>query len=235
MLEAKVLGSILVGLIIISAIGEAGAAAVYRCKSKHGAVVFKQSPCELKNPADKSRAMNAPKKGPVQRSATGAMLLDGGIFDSLPDAEAEIIKIVGNPAAHYSYKGTGHWFYPNAVKTIKGENYSPELLFKEGLNYQINWLPENMVNRSVNAAQRISGWSEPGAIQEKPFTLQATGVEGKNKSEVLRELGEPDAKQVVAGSEVWEYDLVPLSSGNPKTLSIVIEFDGDKVIRSREK
>ena len=113
-----------------------------------------------------------------------------------------------------------------------GQRTCPELLIEDGQMFQITWLPEAVMKKSIVAAQAIAGWERPGPVKDKAFLVSDTDIEGERKATVVRRLGQPDAKKVFNGREIWEYERVKLAAGSADTLTIFVEFEGDIVASS---
>lgn len=204
------------------------AGSIYKCNTEEG-VVFSQRPCA----PDAVRISTGRKR--AGQSASGKAV-DAALFEQMGTKSAKvIIETVGRPAASYVHDSTEHWLYPNVVKESDGERVSPELLLEHGRHIQTNWLPENVMESSVEAARAFSDWVQPASTQEKTFFVGDTVVMGRSKTQVRGKLGEPDAKRVHKGREVWEYRDVRFSAGNPETLTIYLTFEGDVVASSAGK
>lgn len=208
------------------------AGSIYKCNTQDG-VVFSQTPCapdaiELKY--GKSKRATQSTNG-QERPIAGT--IDIRLFDKVGAKTAEaIVELVGHPAAKYIHNGDDHWLYPNAVKVEGERRLCPELYLRDGREYQISWIPEDIMKKSVIAAQGFSDWKEPSSIRKKKFSVGDTVVMGKTKSQVVSKLGQPDAKNVFNGREIWEYKDVQLAANNPDTLTIYLTFEGDIVATS---
>jgi outer membrane protein assembly factor BamE (lipoprotein component of BamABCDE complex) len=88
------------------------------------------------------------------------------------------------------------------------------------------------MKRSVQVARGLADWDQPDSTREKSFSVGDTVVMGQSKSQVVGKLGQPDAKRVFDGREVWEYRDVQFAASNPQTLTIYLTFDGDIVASS---
>ena len=207
--------------------------AVYKCETPNG-VVFSQNPCaenaEEVEIRDASPAQTTPGSsgGPVTIRSS----LKGFDMAYTPD---ELLDKHGPPAARYTADNTSHWFYPNGCRTEDGQVECPEFLMEDGTVFQITWLPEAIMKKSVAAARKIAGWTQPASVREKKFTPSDTNVKGKNKSTVTAKLGKPDLKRVFNGRELWEYRKVRMSSILSNTMTIFLEFEDDKVFSSAGK
>ncbi len=204
---------------------------IYQCKTAKG-VVFSQLPCaENAVRLDEKRSRSSQR--PVKKWAgENQSEIDIEKFNRLPWSQEEVIAYVGRPAATYTHDGTDHWLYPNAVKVTDGQRLCPELLFEDGQRFQMNWIPEKIMKKSVVAARKISDWKQPYPTKQKSFFVTDSGVVGDSKSRVLQKLGKPDAKRVFNGREVWEYEKVRFSNTNNETLTIFLEFENGKVVSS---
>ncbi len=208
------------------------AGSIYKCNTQDG-VVFSQRPCapdaiELKY----GNSKRATQSTDGQERPTAGMI-DIRLFDKVGAKTAEaIVELVGHPAAKYIHNGDDHWLYPNAVKVEGERRLCPELYLRDGREYQISWIPEDTMKKSVIAAQGFSDWKEPSSIRKKTFSVGDTVVMGKTKSQVVSKLGQPDAKNVFKGREIWEYKDVQLAANNPETLTIYLTFEGDIVATS---
>jgi hypothetical protein len=201
--------------------------AVYKCNTPDG-VVFSQTPC-----AEDAEEVDIKNDSPG-RGAAGAMggtvrttVTDDG-FDFAYSPE-ELVEKFGQPAAKYTFDGTSHWFYPNGCKKEVGGAQCPEYLMENGTVFQITWLSEAIMIKSVTSVRKFAGWSQPATVSKKRFTAADTGVVGENKTTVTSRFGPPDAKRVFNGRELWEYRQVPMGPSNPDTLTIFLEFEGNKV------
>ncbi len=208
------------------------AGSIYKCNTKEG-VVFSQTPCapdaiklksgKSKNPGQSTNGQEKPIAGTI----------DIRLFDKVGAGTAEeIVALVGHPAAKYFHNGDDHWLYPNAVKVDGDKRLCPELYLRDGRQYQISWIPEDIMRKSVSVAKGLSDWQEPGSIRKKTFTVGDTVIMGKSKSQVVGKLGQPDAKKVFNGREIWEYKEVQFAANNPQTLTIYLTFEGDIVASS---
>ena len=207
------------------------AGSIYKCNTKEG-VVFSQTPCapnaiKLKTGKRKSAA------SAVNGQEAPAGSIDVTLFDGIGAKSAQtIIDTVGPPAARYTHDGIEHWLYPNAVDVQDDQRVSPELLLENGTHFQTNWIPEDVMSDAVDVARDLAGWQQPAAPRPKSFTVGDTVVMGNSKSQVVGKLGEPDAKRVYNGREVWEYRDVPFAANNPQSLTIFLTFEGDIVASS---
>lgn len=209
---------------------EALGGSIYRCNTPEG-VVFSQSPCAKDAVRLDREAPPAPEESAAQEPP--AELIDIGEIGALGDGSKEaIVERLGQPAAKYVIDGTEHWFYPNATDESADQPVFAEMLIEDGQMFQITWLPEDVMRRSVPSARRIAGWVQPDRISEKHFDIADTDIVGNSKGDVAGKLGQPDAKKVFDGREWWEYRKVALSPDSSQTLTIYVEFDGDRVISS---
>ena len=214
------------GLLLMADTALAGS--IYKCDTEEG-VVFSQRPC-----APDAVRISAGRKRAGQ--STNGKAVDAALFDQIRANSAKvIIETVGRPAASYIHDDIEHWLYPNVVKEADGQRVSPELLLENGQHTQTNWIPEEIMKNSVEAARAFADWVQPAFTQEKTFFVGDTVVMGRSKSQVLGKLGEPDAKRVHRGREVWEYREVRFSASTPETLTIYLTFDGDIVASSAGK
>ena len=223
---------ILLAIASLLAGAPAFAGSIYKCNTQDG-VVFSQTPCApdaIKLKSGKSKRATQPTNG--QETLT-AGLIDVRLFDKVGAKSAEaIVELVGHPAAKYIHNGDDHWLYPNAVRIDGDRRLCPELYLRDGRQYQISWIPEDIMRKSVIAAQGFSDWKEPGSIRRKAFSVGDTVVMGKSKSQVVSKLGQPDAKKVFNGREIWEYKEVQFAANNPQTLTIYLTFEGNIVASS---
>lgn len=222
---------ILLALGLLVSGGPALAGSIYKCTTDQG-VVFSQSPCA----PDAVQLQKKKRVGQSTRSDGGSASageIDAALFEEIGAASAgRIVATVGEPAAKYTHDGREYWLYPNAVREKDGRRTSPELIVENRKHLQTNWLAEDVMMKSVEAAQSIDGWSQPGGTRPKSFSVGDTMVMGRSKSEVVGKLGEPDAKRVFDGQEVWEYREVQMAADTPQTLTIYLTFEGDIVARS---
>lgn len=207
------------------------AQSIYKCRTPDG-VMFSEKPCgEDAVKLSEKRSSGTTSATRHQRSGSlPAVPIER--FESLPQQAEAIIALVGPPAASYTHRGTEHWLYPNAVGEVSGVRACPEVLLEDGERFQITWLPEEVMQRAVVAAQAIGGWERSGPVVDKPFFATGTDLRGERKAAVVRRYGQPDAKKVHAGREWWEYERVPVSRDDPRQLTVFIEFDGDVVASS---
>lgn len=223
---------ILVFSVLVFACICASAQTIYKCKTPSG-ISFSERPCgdqavELSKKKSAGRTSATP-----QQSSSPQSTIDIEAVNELSSASPEeTIARIGPPAASYTHRGTEHWLYPNAVRVEDGERTCPEMLFEDGRRFQITWLPEEIMKKSVIAANHFKGWKPSGPVKLKSFTASDTGVVGESKSTVVRKFGQPDTKRVYNGRELWEYEQVRFGSGNNDMLTIFLEFDGDKVVSS---
>jgi hypothetical protein len=218
------------GLLVVASTASAGS--IYKCTTSEG-VVFSQSPC-----APDAVKLKSGKKKSARQSVDGqeggsAGALDIKLIDEIgAETATVIVETIGQPAARYTHDGTEHWLYPNAVKVSDDRRVSPELLLENGRHYQTSWIPEDVMKRSVQVARGLADWDQPDSTSEKSFSVGDTVVMGQSKSQVVGKLGQPDAKRVFDGREVWEYRDVQFAASNPQTLTIYLTFDGDIVASS---
>ena len=208
------------------------AQSIYKCKTPSG-ILFSERPCG-DQAVELSKKKSAGHTSATTRQSTSPQSkIDIEVVNELSTASPdETIARIGPPAASYTHRGTEHWLYPNAVRVEDGERTCPEMLFEDGRRFQIPWLPEEVMKKSVVAANRFKGWKPSGPVKQKSFTATDTGVVGESKSTVIRKFGQPDTKRVFNGRELWEYEQVRFGGGNNETLTIFLEFDGDKVASS---
>jgi len=218
------------GLLIVASTATAGS--IYKCNTSEG-VVFSQSPC-----APDAVKLKSGKRKSARRSADGqngasAGALDIQLIDEIgAQTAAVIVETIGQPAAKYTNDGTEHWLYPDAVKVSDDRRISPELLMQNGRHIQTTWIPEDVMTRSVQVARGLADWDQPDGTREKSFSVGDTVVMGKSKVQVVGKLGQPDAKRVFDGQEIWEYREVPFAATNPQTMTIYLTFNGDIVASS---
>jgi hypothetical protein len=118
------------------------------------------------------------------------------------------------------------------VKEKNGVKTAPTLLFKDGKFMQTNWTLHETVKKSVEIVKGFGNWTPPAEEKEKTFLLSDTDVVGKTCAEVLTKLGQPDAKTVFDGKEIWVYRLVRINKTDPKTISIQITIEAGKATGS---
>lgn len=218
------------GLLLVAVTASAGS--IYKCNTSEG-VVFSQSPCAPD--AVKLKSGNRKPAGSAVDAApdAGGGSLDVRLFDEIgAETAAVIVETVGPPAARYTHDGTERWLYPNAVKVSDDGRLSPELFLENGRHFQTSWIPEDVMKRSVPVAAGLSDWVQPESTREKSFFVGDTVVMGRSKSQVVGRLGQPDAKRVFNGREIWEYRDVRYAASNPQTLTIFLTFNGDIVASS---
>ncbi len=208
------------------------AGSIYKCNTQEG-VVFSQTPCAPDAIKLKSGKSKRPRQSSNGQETPTAGMIDIRLFEQVGAETAEdIVELVGHPAAKYTHNGDEHWLYPNAIKMDDNMRLCPELFLRNGRQYQISWVPEDIMIKSVSAAKKLSDWKEPSSIRKKTFSVGDTVVMGNNKSQVVSKLGQPDAKRVFNGREIWEYKEVQFAANNPETLTIYLTFEGDIVASS---
>lgn len=218
------------GLVIVANAATAGS--IYKCTTSEG-VVFSQSPCAPDAVKLKSGKRKSARQLVDGQNGASAGSLDVQLFDEIgAETAAVIVETIGQPAARYTNDGTEHWLYPNAVKLSDDRRISPELLLENGRHFQTTWIPEEVMKNSVQVARGLTDWDQPESTQEKSFSVGDTVVMGKSKSEVVGKLGQPDAKRVFDGQEIWEYRAVPFAANHPRTMTIYLTFNGDIVASS---
>ena len=208
---------------------DALAGAIYKCTTSEG-VVFSQSPCAKDAVRIDREAVAAAEKARESSPESGDLIAIGGSA-GLGTTE-EIIARLGQPAAQYSLDGEDYWFFPNAVKALEGEREFAEMRIRSGRLRQITWLPEDVMRQSVESAQRFAGWQQPARISAKTFTVADTDVVGNSRNDITAKFGQPDAKKLFNGREVWEYRQVRITPESPQTMTIYLEFDADTVVAS---
>lgn len=146
----------------------------------------------------------------------------------------EMLRLIGPPNAHYHRSNQEYWLYGNVVKIEKrtGKKLSPEVIIRNGKGMQTNWHPTDRLKKSIAIAKTFGAWSPPKTIKEKRFFLKDTNAVGLTKAQLIKKLGQPDAKWVFSGTEVWTYEKVRQDKKHPKHLTILFHFNGDKVIYS---
>lgn len=222
----------LLALGLLIAANPAFAGSIYKCNTQEG-VVFSQSPCAPDAVKLKSGTAQTSSQSADARVAPAAGSIDVRSFDEVGGEDAEtIIATVGQPAARYTHDGTDRWLYPNTVKIDDGRRLSPELLLENGKHFQTTWMPEDVMKRSVKVAKRLESWRQPESVRDKVIPLAETAVKGQSKSQVVGKLGQPDAKRIFDGREIWEYRKVKLSAESPTNLTVYLTFDGSIVAES---
>ncbi len=207
-------------------------ASIYKCTTEEG-VVFSQSPCAPDAVMLKSGGSKKPNPADAEAREPVEEAGDATIFDALGSENADvIIDRAGQPEAKYTHDGTEHWLYSNYVKTSAGARVCPELLLENGRAFQVSWIPQDIMKKSVEVGRRLADWKQPGAVGKKAFTLENTDVQGQSKSDVTAKFGQPDAKKIANGREIWEYRKVHVAEGSTDTYTIYLAFDGDTVVSS---
>jgi hypothetical protein len=230
--EGSMRKELFLALGLLVAAGAASAGSIYKCTTSEG-VVFSQSPCAPDAVKLKSGKKRSTRQADDGQSSASDGELDIQLFDEIgAESASTIVETIGQPAAKYTHDGTEHWLYPNAVKVSEGRRLSPELLLDNGRHFQTTWILEDVMKRSVEAARGLVDWDQPASTREKSFSVGDTVVMGKRKSEVVGKLGQPDAKRVFDGQEIWEYREVPFAANNPRTMTIYLTFNGDIVASS---
>lgn len=222
----KTIDLLIIALLLVAS--DAAATSIFKCKTP-GGVTFSEKPCspeavKLHYKRSETRESFAAPSGAWLPTVDIAPFEGFGMITT-----EEIIERVGRPAASYTHRETEHWLYPNAVRQSESGRHCPELLLEDGQKFQTNWLPEDVMRKSVAAAKRFAGWTQPTEIKEKTFDASDTAVVGNRKAGIVRKFGQPDGKRVYNGREIWEYDRVRMAANNPETLTIFLEFDGDVV------
>ena len=210
------------------------ATSIYRCDTS-GGVIFSEKPCAPDAIAIKTKSPQALRNSPAGRPGGPLPSVDFQKFNTLGVQSTEkIIAVVGRPAASYLHGDIEHWLYPNAIRRSELGSHCPEILLVDGKSFQIDWLPEPVMKKSVAIAGGFADWSPPTEIKEKSFDLADAEVAGSEKANIISSLGQPDAKRVFNGSEIWEYEKVRLAQDKADTVTIFLEFDGDFVTTSAE-
>jgi len=223
---------ILLALGLLIAAIPAFAGSIYKCNTQEG-VVFSQSPCAPDAVKLQSGTEQKSSRSTTAQSAPAAGHIDVRLFDEVGAEDAEtIIATVGHPAARYTHDGTDRWLYPNTVLVEDGRRLSPELLLENGKHFQTTWIPEDVMKQSVKVAKRLANWRQPESVRDKVMSLAETAVKGQSKSQVVGKFGQPDAKRVFDGREIWEYRKVRFSAESPSSLTVYLTFDGSIVAES---
>ena len=223
---------ILLALGLLIAASPAVAGSIYKCNTQEG-VVFSQTPCAPDAVKLQSGTAQTSSQSADAQGAPAANRIDVGLFDEVGGEDAEtIVATVGHPAARYTHDGTDRWLYPNTVKIEDGRRLSPELLLENGKHFQTTWILEDVMRRSVEVAKRLADWRQPESVRDKVFSLAETAVKGQSKSQVVGKFGQPDAKRVFDGREIWEYRKVKFSTESPSRLTVFLTFDGSIVSQS---
>lgn len=205
---------------------------VYKCETADGPV-YSAQPC-----ADDAEVVNVRSRsvsGPPSRpTATNQPPIDTALFEDLAEMNAEqILEDIGLPAAMYYNIDLEYWFYPNACRDEGGRKCAL-LLIKDDKPIQINWLDEDEIRRSAEVARGFSGFRPPAQIREKTYSITGLGdIRGLTKTMVAARIGQPDVKRVYDGVELWEYRQVRPQPGSSQRLTMVVEFDGDRVADTR--
>lgn len=236
----KIIKLMIISSLLISSVYSE--AAIYRCNTKDG-VVFSQIPCSTT--AEEITFVKS--KASISGHSGGSHVTHKLEAVENPDQPKDdkfakittktsadvIVDLLGRPAASFVDEDNDeHWLYLDCSNSKYDQARCPEVLVRNNLNRQINWLPEDIMRKSVSVAKGFAKWVQPAAVKTKSFALGDTGVRGQNKSAVLKSLGEPDFKKVFNGREVWVYKQVPVAPNNTKTISIFLEFEGDVVASS---
>ena len=211
------------------------ATSIYRCNTP-GGVIFSEKSCAPGAFAIKTKSSRTTlRNSPAGRPGGPLPSVDFQKFSTLGVQSTEkIIAVVGRPAASYMHGDIEHWLYPNAVRRSELGSHCPEVLLVGGKSFQIAWLPEPVMKKSVAIASGFADWSPPTEIKEKPFDLADAEVAGSEKANIISSLGQPDAKRVFNGNEIWEYEKVRLAPDKAETVTIFMEFDGEFVTTSAE-
>lgn len=218
-------------LFLICLLPAAGSAqTIYKCKTEQG-VVYSQSPCS--DTAEK-RTVNAPAANADSGQAVSATFreLTQDERFALGGRSEDILERFGAPAARYREGEEERWLYPNLGRIDDGQRLCAELHISEGSSYQITWLPEAVMRKSVQAARRIGDWQPPTNPARRNFFISGSDPRGLGKAGVIARYGQPDLKKVFNGAEIWEYRGIPMAADNPQRLTLFIEFEGDTVSQS---
>lgn len=151
------------------------------------------------------------------------------VFNKTPE---QVVEIAGDPAGSYVDGDSSYWLYPNVVREKDGVRTCPELMFKRGKVSQVNQILEETMKRSIAAAEKFKDWKPPANVKEKEFFLADTRIVGKSRAEVVEKLGEPDGKKVFNGLETWIYRKVRISAEDPQHITVYVEWEDDKVLRT---
>ena len=203
---------------------------VYKCKTEQG-VIYSQSPCA--DDAEK-RTVSPPSPASDDRAvgSGGFRELSQDELFSIGGASEDILQRFGPPAARYRKGDEERWFYPNLGQIENGARLCAEIHISEGSSYQITWLPEAVMAKSVQAARRIGDWRPPTNPPRRNFFITGSDPRGLAKPAVVARYGEPDLKKVFNGVEIWEYQRIPMDASGAQNLTLYIEFEGNSVSQS---
>ena len=208
----------------------AGAQSVYKCKTATG-TVFSQTPCAADAEQIRVRGTKASaggQTGSVAAAPAGAASVD--LDMTWPNTTTEALTMLGKPQAIYYEEDDEYWLY--ALGCRASDRKCPELRVVGDKVAQINWHPEATMRRSIAVANGFAGWKPRREDREKAFVVADTQVVGTARAGVAAKLGEPDYKRVFNGIEVWEYRKVRMSATETKSVTLFLEFEGDRVARA---
>ncbi|MBD8524629.1 DUF4124 domain-containing protein [Pseudomarimonas arenosa] len=206
--------------------GQAGAQSVFKCKTPQG-VVYSQSPC-----SDDAERREVKSPGPASAEVASGPFVEvtREELSSIGSSAAELQERWGPPAARYFEGKEERWFYPNRGLIEDGVRKCFEAHVDGDIVYQFNYLPEPVMAKSVQAARRIGNWRPPSPPPRRNFYMTGNNdPRGSSRASVVARFGEPDLKKVFFGTEIWEYHNIPMAPNDPQTLTLFIEFDGDRV------
>ena len=144
----------------------------------------------------------------------------------------EVLTRLGAPAARYRVDTAEYWLYDQVGRTQNGQRQLIELLVNEGRGTQVNWLSEEVMKSTIEIAREIGDWSPAPGPRAQKFYATGEDIRGLSKVALSRRFGEPDAKKIFNGTEVWEYRDVPMSPYETRRMSVFVEFEGDRVRQS---
>ena len=152
------------------------------------------------------------------------------------DSADTVIAMVGEPRARWWLGDVEHWLYDNARLERNGKVYVPEVLFRDRRSFRLNWVPETQQVDAIVAARAIAGWRPPAVRGTRGFTATDRLVlDGRDRTFVVRVLGEPDSKRVVRGREVWDYEDVRLSASRDVRVTFSVDFVVGVVVSTRHR
>src|SRR5690606_5991417 len=136
----------------------------------------------------------------------------------------DVLTRLGAPTARYRVGEAEYWLYDRVGRLQNGERQMIELLVVEGRASQVNWLSEEVMRKTIVVAREISDWEPPTAPRSKYFYATGEDIRGLSRAALVARFGQPDAKKIFNGIEVWEFRDVPTSAENPARRTLFIEF-----------
>lgn len=158
-------------------------------------------------------------------AATGDNPFDQVSFKS----EAEVLTLVGEPAAKLVEEDRIRWYYEDQFLNRFGEMACPELHFMDGEVRSVVYYPPSIMKDHIETARLLGGvaYKPPQGPRARTFSFAEAFdlASGKSKSDILGSFGEPTSKRIQEGSEIWQYDDLVVEAESRHLLAI--RFEGD--------